>query len=188
MENKVVMERKLSEDILKLFVSLQRCRDQMKIRKANYSDIDIISYTIRSSFQTVADRFNLTVENCPKHPSNCTTEWITTGLDRGINYYVVEIGNKVIGCAALEKASSEVCYLERHAILQEYRNRGLGRSLVDYVLAEAKSIGCKRISIGIISEHNELKEWYCRIGFIEESTKQFEHLPFQVTFMSYTLC
>ena len=108
-------------------------------------------------------------------------------MDRGINYYVIEIGNKVIGCTALEKANSEVCYFERLAVLKEYRNRGLGRSLVDHVLAEAKSMGYKRISVGIIAAHNELKQWYCKIGFIEENTTQFEHLPFKVTFMSYIL-
>jgi N-acetylglutamate synthase-like GNAT family acetyltransferase len=158
----------------------------MKIRKAKYSDIDIITYIIRSSFQTVADRFNLTAENCPKHPSNCTTEWVKTGLDRGINYYVMEIGNRVIGCIALEKVNLEVCFLERLAVLKEYRNMRFGKSLVDYAMAEAKLMGGKRISIGIISEHNELKQWYCQIGFIEESIKQFEHLPFKVNFMSYT--
>ena len=105
--------------------------------------------------------------------ANCTSEWIKIGLDRGINYYVIEIGNKVIGCTALEKANSEVCYFERLAVLKEYRNRGLGRSLVDHVLAEAKSMGYKRISVGIIAAHNELKQWYCKIGFVEKNTTKF---------------
>lgn len=33
----------------------------------------------------------------------------------------------------------------------------------------------------------ELKEWYQRLGFIEGETREFEHLPFSVTFMSYEI-
>jgi hypothetical protein len=55
------------------------------------------------------------------------------------------------------------------------------------VLAEAKRSGAHRVSIGVIAEQTELKSWYQKIGFIEAETKEFAHLPFRVTFMSYTV-
>lgn len=100
---------------------------------------------------------------------------------------ILESEEGVIGCAALEKADSELCYLERLAVLPEKRNRGLGRILMDHIFEEAKSTGCKKISIGIIAKHVELKKWYNRIGFTEGETKKFEHLPFQVLYMEYNL-
>jgi hypothetical protein len=48
-------------------------------------------------------------------------------------------------------------------------------------------LGAKQIGIGIISDDTELKLWYQRIGFVEKETKEFAHLPFLVTFMSYEL-
>ena len=39
----------------------------------------------------------------------------------------------------------------------------------------------------IIAKHIELKNWYTRIGFSEGESKEFPHLPFCVTFMSYAI-
>ena len=38
-------------------------------------------------------------------------------MERGVLYFALEIENKVVGCVACEKASSNVCYLERLAVL-----------------------------------------------------------------------
>ena len=94
---------------------------------------------------------------------------------------------KTLGCAALEKADSDLCYLERLAVHPENRNIGFGKMLVDHVFTEAKRMGCQRISIGTIAKQIELKRWYQKIGFIEGETKTFDHLPFQVSFMEYSL-
>jgi hypothetical protein len=55
------------------------------------------------------------------------------------------------------------------------------------VLAEAKRSGARHVSIGIIAQQTELKNWYQKIGFVEAETKEFAHLPFRVTFMSYAV-
>lgn len=155
----------------------------MNIRRATTSDAEILSKIIRDSYQTVAERFGLNNSNCPKHPSNCTSEWVCSDFERGVTYFLLVTDEKVAGCAALEKADLELCYLERLAVIPEYRNKGFGKSLVDYVFDEAKKLECKRMSIGIISKQKDLKNWYSRIGFKEGITKSFDHLPFDVTYM-----
>jgi N-acetylglutamate synthase-like GNAT family acetyltransferase len=157
----------------------------MKIRQANTSDIETLAGIIKDSFQTIADRFGLNRANCPKHPSNCTNEWINTDMKRGVTYFVLAAGGKETGCAALEKADHELCYLERLAVLPESRNQGFGKALVFHILCEAKKSGHKTISIGIIAKQHELKNWYSTMGFKEGITKCFDHLPFDVTFMEY---
>jgi len=159
----------------------------MRIREATLEDIGILAGVIRNSYQTVADVFNLTLENCPKHPSNCTEDWVSSDFSRGVSYIILESNGKIAGCAAVEKATSELCYLERLAVLPKHRHKGFGRSLVNHVFAKAVSLGIKKISIGIIARQTDLKTWYQTIGFIEGETKVFEHLPFDVTFMEYEL-
>jgi N-acetylglutamate synthase-like GNAT family acetyltransferase len=132
----------------------------------------------------VAERFGLTQENCPRHPSNCTAEWIQKDMNRGVTYFIIENGNLVSGCVALELANPEVCYLERLAVIPGQRHQGFGKALVDHVFSEAKLLGVHRVNIGIIAEHTELKNWYKGIGFVEGESKEFPHLPFRVTFMS----
>ena len=159
----------------------------MKIRQATISDITTLTKIIKQSYQTVADKFDLNSTNCPKHPSNCTNEWINADLERGVTYFILESDGNDTGCAALEKADHALCYLERLAVNPENRNRGFGRMLVDHIFHEAKILGCKNISIGIIAKQHELKNWYLKIGFKEGITKSFEHLPFEVMFMEYSL-
>jgi GNAT superfamily N-acetyltransferase len=65
--------------------------------------------------------------------------------------------------------------------------KGLGSQLVKHVFRKARELGSKKISIGIIARQTELKHWYQKIGFIEGATKEFSHLPFQVTFMTHEL-
>jgi len=141
----------------------------------------------RMSFQDVADRFGLTLENAPRHPSNCTLDWIRKDMEDGVTYFAVRNRNHVVGCVALEKANSEVCYLERLAVLPNERRRGFGEALVEHALSEAKLLGVRYVSIGIIAEQTELKDWYRKLGFVEGESKAFSHLPFRVTFMSYAI-
>ncbi|MGA2526417.1 MAG: GNAT family N-acetyltransferase [Smithellaceae bacterium] len=106
-------------------------------------------------------------------------------MQRGVNYFVIENENVVVGCAALEKANPDVCYLERLAVLPTQRRRGFGKALVNHVLLKGKLLGVHRVNIGIIAQQTELKNWYREIGFVEQESKEFRHLPFRVILMSY---
>jgi N-acetylglutamate synthase-like GNAT family acetyltransferase len=156
-----------------------------KVRTCTKEDLGVLVGIIRRSFQEVAERFGLDPENAPRHPSNCTMDWIQRDMDRGIMYFIIENENHVAGCVALEMANSEVCYLERLAVLPDQRQRGFGKVLVDHALSEAKLLGARCVNIGIIAEHTELKNWYKGLGFVEGESNVFPHLPFRVTFMSY---
>jgi N-acetylglutamate synthase-like GNAT family acetyltransferase len=153
------------------------------IRHATNNDIPLLTKLVRDSFRDVALRFNLTYENCPTHPSNCTKEWIESALKKGIKYYILEKKNVPCGCVALERAQPDVCYLERLSVLPQFRRNGFGEALVNYAVNEAKKLGAHHVEIGIISDQPELKEWYKKIGFSVKREAQFEHLPFKVTFM-----
>jgi GNAT superfamily N-acetyltransferase len=143
------------------------------IREASSADISLLSRLIRRSYRDVADRFKLTPANCPKHPSNCTNEWIENDLARWVSYYILEHSGIPAGCVAIEKANSDLCYLERLAVLPRERHKGLGRQLVEHVFH--------------IAQQTELKQWYQKLGFKEGETKEFSHLPFPVTFMTCEL-
>jgi N-acetylglutamate synthase-like GNAT family acetyltransferase len=156
-----------------------------KIRICTAKDAQVLAEITQKSFQYVADRFGLTPNNAPRHPSNCTVDWIRKDMEDGVTYFAIENKNHVVGCVALKKAKTEVCYLERLAVLPNQRRRGFGKTLVEHVLSEARLLGVNYVSIGIIAEQTELKNWYKKLGFLEGESKEFPHLPFRVTFMSY---
>jgi N-acetylglutamate synthase-like GNAT family acetyltransferase len=160
---------------------------KITIRQATDGDIPRIVEIIRMAFYEVAVRFDLTEDNCPKHPSNCKGSWIEEALDKGARYSLLEVDGLSCGCVALEQANPEVCYLERLGVLPAQQRRGYGRALVDHVIAEARLLGSHQVDIGIIAAHTELKDWYRKIGFVEQKTATFPHLPFEVLFMSKAL-
>ena len=158
-----------------------------RIRKCTSEDVDILVETIRGSFQDVAERFGLTAENCPRHASFCTADWIEKDMDRGVTYFVLESEGSAAGSVAVERAKPEVCYLERLSVLPHQHKRGFGKALVARALSEARGLGCRRVGIGVIADQTELKDWYRRLGFVETENREFPHLPFLVTFMTHVL-
>lgn len=58
------------------------------IRDATDNDRDVLVAIIRDSFRDVALRFSLTREICPKHPSQCTPDWIESDMARGVRYFI----------------------------------------------------------------------------------------------------
>jgi len=142
---------------------------------------------LRRSFATVAERFGLTMENCPKNVAFYTEERFAEDLERGMQYYLLEDDGQICGCIALERAKPEMAYLGRLAVLPEQRHKGLGRALVHHIFSEARRIGVRRVEIGIIEEDTRLKDWYRRLGFVPTGTKTFDHLPFVVGFLAIEL-
>lgn len=139
---------------------------------------------LRESFRDVADRFGLTVENCPKNLAFCTEQRILADIERDLKYFILEREGKPYGCVAIEKASPDVCYLERLAVLPRHRRKGYGKALVEHMFDEAAGLGSQRVEIGIIAEDTKLRNWYGKFGFVLKGTKKFDHLPFVVAFMS----
>ena len=150
---------------------------------ASFDDVATISQIIRKSFAGVAERFSLTAGNAPTHPSNCQDKWISAALDKGIKYYLATLNNFTCGCVAMESSDAGVYYMERLAVLPEFRRKGLGQRLVAHVIAEVRALGANRLEIGIIKKHIELKHWYLKQGFVKKNSARFEQLPFEVLFM-----
>lgn len=69
---------------------------------------------IRDSFQTVAEELNLTVENCPTHPSFITPDKLNELKSKGVKFYGLFTENEQAGFIAIEK-SGRGSFLYREA-------------------------------------------------------------------------
>jgi ribosomal protein S18 acetylase RimI-like enzyme len=72
---------------------------------ATLKDAEQLSRLIRDSFADVADRFELTPQNCPKHPSNYTRKWVERDLARGVRYFILLADGTAVGCVGVENPS-----------------------------------------------------------------------------------
>jgi len=155
----------------------------VSIREASPAEAERLAGLIREGFRDVAERFGLTRENCPKHPSQCEEAWVAAALARGVRYFVSEGADGPRGCVALERAGDGVGYLERLTVLPAHRRRGWGAALVHHATEHARAQGVRRLEVGVIAGQGELVAWYGRQGFSFLREARFPHLPFTVAFL-----
>jgi ribosomal protein S18 acetylase RimI-like enzyme len=154
---------------------------------ANIKDAKIIADIISQSNEDVAVKFGINKDNNPKHPSFYDENWVLSDFERGEKYFLYQFKGKSVGCVAFEQPTDDVGYLNRLSVIPSFRKQGIGNQLTHHIFQYGKSKGVTEISIGIIAKHTKLKEWYSKIGFVENGLKEFSHLPFDVLFMKYKL-
>lgn len=72
------------------------------------------------------------------------------------------------GCVALRQLDRQICEMKRLYVRPDYRGLGIGRVLVDGVIAEARRIGYERMRLDTIeSSMKDAIELYRRRGFRE---------------------
>lgn len=146
-------------------------------------DLEECAEVIRQSFMTVAKDFGLNKENCPTNGAFIQKERLIFEKEKGQRMYGLRSGDKIIGYVQLEKNSDDLYFLQKLAVLPDYRHSGFGRILLDYAKKLVTDWGGKRISISIIEENTVLRNWYLNYGFIHTGIRKFDHLPFTVGFM-----
>ncbi len=159
----------------------------MQIINASTSNSKAIAKIVSESNIDVAEKFNLNIQNTPKHPSFCTDAWVKSDFERGEKYFLAVQGSQFMGCVAYESPNPSLSYLNRLSVLPKFRRRGIGEILVKHVIEYSRVRGTELVSIGIIAKFTELKNWYIKLGFVEGETKSFEHLPFEVMYLSFKI-
>ena len=92
----------------------------------NPRDIENSVKVIRQSFQTVADEFGLNKSNCPAHPSLITLEKLLE-LKNKAELLGLFLDEKQVGFVAVEKGAGRTYYLDKLAVLPDFRHHGYGR-------------------------------------------------------------
>lgn len=146
-------------------------------------DLDRAIEVIHRAFGTVAEEFGYTPENAPTFPAFIPAIVLTEMASKGAKFFGAFEGETLAGTVAVESAHDGLFYLERLAVLPEYRHSGAGKLLMDRAFDEVRRLGGKKVSIAIVDENAVLKDWYIRYGFVPVETKRYERLPFAVTFM-----
>lgn len=150
------------------------------------NDVEELTMVLQESFLTVAREFNITKDTAPTNPAFIQKEKLLESMNNGLRVYILKLDNKIIGCVGIEKSKKEF-FIERLAVLPEFRHNGYGSDLLKFSFVKIVEDNGNSISIGIIDKNTRLKEWYKKFGFEEKMVKNYDHLPFSVCFMEKNL-
>jgi ribosomal protein S18 acetylase RimI-like enzyme len=99
-------------------------------------------------------------------------------------FFLARDAHVAVGVAFLSFAwPLEVCdkvgWLEELYVVPEYRDRGIGRSLVVRVEEDARAEGCATLDLEVQASHQRAANLYNRLGFVDRKrqhwTKQIAH-------------
>ena len=152
-------------------------------RIINDTELNNSINVIRKSFITVANEYELTLENAPTNAAFIKFEDLLKMNERDVHIFGVYMDEIQIGFFTIEENANCLYYLNKLAILPYYRHNGYGGKILDFVFNDVKQAGGGIISIGIINNNLVLKNWYIKHGFAETAIKKYPQLPFEVCLM-----
>jgi len=82
-----------------------------------------------------------------------------------------------IGCAALRKLHEQVCEMKRVYVRPAFRGHGAGRTMVEELIKEARSMGYKRLLLDTLPIMDKAHKLYRSLEFREIPSYQKNPVP-----------
>ena len=141
------------------------------VRKIREDDIE----GFRSALAVVSGegRFILTIEPPPLEKMQA---FVRNNIEKNHPHYVCEDGGQIIGWAVITPYSRQTM---THVgglgmgVVPERRGQGLGRKLLEAVLADAWKVGLKRIELEVFTDNHSAIALYQSVGFETEGIKKY---------------
>lgn len=108
-------------------------------------------------------------------PLRATRQFVRANIRKRNPHFVALDGRKIIGwCDILrvERHTMAHCGVLGIGIIEGYRDRGLGRALIETALASARKIGLARVELTVREDNRRGIRLYRKVGFVKEGVKR----------------
>jgi N-acetylglutamate synthase-like GNAT family acetyltransferase len=100
-------------------------------------------------------------------------------LSQGGHIFIAERGGRAVGCCALIRMPDGAFELSKMGVAEEERGRGIGRRLLEYVVAEARRSGVKRLYLETNKKLANAIHLYESIGFVHLPPERVTPSPYK---------
>jgi predicted N-acetyltransferase YhbS len=128
------------------------------LREATAEDAPSLSAVILAAFEEYRGRLD--------PPSGAHDETVQAIRQKFVLAHaaVASIDQDIVGCAFYEPEADHI-YLGRLAVLSQYRRQGIGRKLVAWVEAQARSLGYARVRLAVRVVLTGNRAYFERLGY-----------------------
>jgi putative acetyltransferase len=99
-------------------------------------------------------------------------------LQPGGHIFMAFDGEQPVGCCALLAVDSDCFEVAKMAVSPKYRGRGIGRSILQYTIAQAKTLGAKTLHLASNTSLPDAIHLYESFGFRHVPREQIPHSPY----------
>lgn len=142
---------------------------------------------LHNAFDSVADAFGLTPENCPSNAAFVDFGKVKSAFTKGVRFYGYYLHNELVGCVGIHQKDKQVFEITKLGVVRKVRKQGIGGALLQHACSEILKRGGSKAVLGMIDDNIELRNWYQFHGFKMTKRKMFRRLPFWVCFMEKSL-
>lgn len=86
------------------------------------------------------------------------------------------LDNKIVGYILIRKTDDLTCLLDGLFVIDQYRNRGIGRKLINEAIKVCKTYKVKYVDINVMKNNTIAKKLYQELDFNELEIKMRKHL------------
>ncbi|MDQ1281025.1 MAG: hypothetical protein QG670_2289 [Thermoproteota archaeon] len=146
---------------------------------------EVVARTIRESFKNQALELELTVEKHSGYAAFETSQKVNKRIKRGEHVVLAYVGEKPVGTITFSVDSEQPVngWIERLAVLPEFRRNGYGRELMGYAEEQLMKEGVARVELAIVKQFKHLQDFYEQLGYMPTETMKYEFLPFEILYM-----
>lgn len=83
----------------------------------------------------------------------------------GYKYAVVISGGQKAGYFAYDGKAEKDVFISKLYIHKDFRRRGLGRRILDFISKEAKALGCTAMTLSVNKDNSDSIQFYTAYGF-----------------------